>query len=709
MKRILALCLLLSCLTVLAAAEGLAGLDLVPTVDPALPADELLLASFGSDLALELKFTDETLSDELDGRKEQGYLFLRLDFTVANYDFDDADLYKQISAALVYDGAYRYEGGKAFERSPLGMLEESGGSFTFRVPGAVMADRSDRLKLELQLGDAGGSIYINVGERAASYGYREMPASGSTGFVFNETFATIQSAYGDESDEAFRYVVVSADLINNTDTERPVNGLIEAALSYQRAYVYPASVVSARETIAPLEAQRVDLVFKVPYLVAKAEDGAVSLTVTLDGQPQERAFSMADAAPKGHAYRVFNDPMDWDKAKAACESYGGHLVTITTPAEDEFCKNLIPDNKGYYLGGYADKDREWHWVTEERFSYYGWGGDQPNNNGGKQNYLEYAKDQKKMWGDAENDHTRFGQSGFICEWDDSRLCPFGDYSLRETDEANLQDAPYFAYAAVADETGFLTGVRHAVRYASKAADAKDTYTMLDIFLNVINPCTEPAMLGAAEAELSFRGRYSFVPEITGTGVVLAPLQVAKLKLSFYIPKMVADGKEDEVVLSLKLNGELTETGFKVGDIVAPSSYGHCYSIRYWFKGSTTDWKTTNNYIKDNYGKGYLATITNPEEAAFLKSKSAYYVTRRWLGATYSNGAWKWVTGEPWGDFADWGHEDPNKEKDYPYLGTYADGTWGNFKNDKQEIIGFIVEWDDISQVPADIDPFVFEF
>lgn len=38
----------------------------------------------------------------------------------------------------------------------------------------------------------------------------------------------------------------------------------------------------------------------------------------------------------GHYYKVFNESLTWYEAENACETMGGHLVTITSQEEQDF-------------------------------------------------------------------------------------------------------------------------------------------------------------------------------------------------------------------------------------------------------------------------------------------------------------------------------------------------------------------------------------
>jgi len=122
------------------------------------------------------------------------------------------------------------------------------------------------------------------------------------------------------------------------------------------------------------------------------------------------AFS-ANADPivwnaNGHTYEVVTNPdggsITWEDARDRAEDLGGHLVTITSWAENQFVAWLVDtygtgDRQRYWLGGYQDfsisnncePDNCWAWVTGEQWWdnwYYG----EPNNGaGGTQHYLHY--------------------------------------------------------------------------------------------------------------------------------------------------------------------------------------------------------------------------------------------------------------------------------------------------------------------------------
>lgn len=140
-----------------------------------------------------------------------------------------------------------------------------------------------------------------------------------------------------------------------------------------------------------------------------------------------------DTKYNGHCYKIFNEGMTWEQAKAACERQGGHLVTITSSEEQAVIENLLRskgNKNNYWLGAYRNGSA-WAWVTGERFSYTYWSGGQPDNFQGRENRLSMYRNRNPRgynklgeWNDSApdgvcNNEPFFGAAnfGYICEWD----------------------------------------------------------------------------------------------------------------------------------------------------------------------------------------------------------------------------------------------------------------------------------------------------
>ncbi|GHU37861.1 hypothetical protein FACS1894105_10740 [Clostridia bacterium] len=140
----------------------------------------------------------------------------------------------------------------------------------------------------------------------------------------------------------------------------------------------------------------------------------------------------------GHSYKVYEQSMTWTDAKAYAESLGGHLVTITSAAEQTFIESIRSSSDSakinYWIGAsQANSSSKWQWVTGETWDYTNWGSGQPDRYGTSSSEISCAmfmnKDSARQvvtkWGDTNNTHTHtnfpdvYNQQnvGFIVEWD----------------------------------------------------------------------------------------------------------------------------------------------------------------------------------------------------------------------------------------------------------------------------------------------------
>ncbi len=102
----------------------------------------------------------------------------------------------------------------------------------------------------------------------------------------------------------------------------------------------------------------------------------------------------------GHSYYRSTGSAFWLTAKSNCEAMGGHLVTVTTSAENSFIFGLWPS--GWI--GLTDEITEgtWRWVTGETYSYTSWNPGEPNN-AGNEDYVQFVGGGK--WNDLPNNYA----------------------------------------------------------------------------------------------------------------------------------------------------------------------------------------------------------------------------------------------------------------------------------------------------------------
>jgi hypothetical protein len=128
---------------------------------------------------------------------------------------------------------------------------------------------------------------------------------------------------------------------------------------------------------------------------------------------EKRQFNL-----NGNIYQRIDTQLTWSGAVKYCQERGGHLVTITSAAENDFVyKNFGTDGVNLWLGATDElTEKQWRWITGEPFNYNNWATRMPDNAGQGQNYAIF-------W---DLDPGRWDDNGlpvcdcryiFICEWE----------------------------------------------------------------------------------------------------------------------------------------------------------------------------------------------------------------------------------------------------------------------------------------------------
>ena len=199
----------------------------------------------------------------------------------------------------------------------------------------------------------------------------------------------------------------------------------------------------------------------------EAEEESVSSPSMTNAEDVTTSIIPDDAEEyNGNYYYIFDDALTWKEAKSACETRGGHLVTITNEEENDFIIDLIKGHdvqgKYHFWAGGTDEGHEgtWTWITGEQWQYTCWEPDQPNNadgnSSGGQDYLEiwhipgYSS---VLWNDEPDDgysdhspeapyYLSLPYYSYICEWEGNTKITLEDkYVLYEN---KPQDVPISA-------------------------------------------------------------------------------------------------------------------------------------------------------------------------------------------------------------------------------------------------------------------------
>jgi hypothetical protein len=142
------------------------------------------------------------------------------------------------------------------------------------------------------------------------------------------------------------------------------------------------------------------------------------ITPTLTGFTSQQNYN-------GHSYYRSTGFANWTTAKQNCINMSGHLVTVTTSAENSFIYNLWPS--GWI--GLTDEVTEgsWKWVTGETYSYTSWNNGEPNNSG-NEDYVQFVGAGK--WNDLNNSSSL----PYVLEFE--YIVTTGDWTLDATTTTN---------------------------------------------------------------------------------------------------------------------------------------------------------------------------------------------------------------------------------------------------------------------------------
>ena len=138
--------------------------------------------------------------------------------------------------------------------------------------------------------------------------------------------------------------------------------------------------------------------------------------------PGEASYIPMDAYEwNGQYYAVFDNCLNWEVAKAYCESRGGHLAVIDSAEENEALYAYIKE-QGYTSAyfGFSDTAEEgtWSWVNGEATDYTNWNADEPGG-GTDENYaMFFYLYEDGTWNDgAFKENVYDGGNAYICEWE----------------------------------------------------------------------------------------------------------------------------------------------------------------------------------------------------------------------------------------------------------------------------------------------------
>lgn len=152
---------------------------------------------------------------------------------------------------------------------------------------------------------------------------------------------------------------------------------------------------------------------------------ACSLAHAADG-PREWS---ADRGGNGHRYQVVcasDGPIGWFEARMLAVDMGGDLVSIDTPAENDFVYELVVadpaawmrrpggDTHGPWIGAHVGPSGEWQWADGSPLHFTRWAAAEPLRSGGRYAHFVGRESPSARWASAAPTSPHI--VSFVVEW-----------------------------------------------------------------------------------------------------------------------------------------------------------------------------------------------------------------------------------------------------------------------------------------------------
>ncbi|MBR6785990.1 MAG: leucine-rich repeat protein, partial [Clostridia bacterium] len=431
--------------------------------------------------------------------------------------------------------------------------------------------------------------------------------------------------------------------------------------------------------------------FAHKYCVANSIDYFYSDIATHYPMPASTVYN-------GHTYGRFDVNCSWEEAKLICEMLGGHLVTISSQAENDVVTSLVSGkNYAYWIGATDSKtEGTWEWVTGEAFSFSAWNANQPDDYEGAEDHAEIISDLGK-WNDNK---PNTAERGFVCEYEvffiPYRTVTYNGhiYSLYN-ESLSWTDAKAFC-----EDMG-----GHLVTVSDKAEQDA---------INQLFELPNKALYWIGLYDSNLDGTWEWV---TGEPVKytnwgsgepsdgkLTPYgQAYSTNYSSTKPKGCWN---DEYNASTETGYyRLANTGF-ICEIepenFKPTASGYYNGNRYDLYRQKTTWKDADSFARTK--GGHLVSITDVSEEGFVNdlfSQNGESNTRIWIGGFRkpNSDIFYWVNGERF-VYSNWSAGEPNNSNYVePFVEIYRTNEWNDNQNQgSADSKTFIVEYESPKQV-----------
>jgi len=408
-----------------------------------------------------------------------------------------------------------------------------------------------------------------------------------------------------------------------------------------------------------------------------------SITNDFESKDSEKPKNVPEDALEynNHYYKAYTDKLSWEDAEKYCEDNGGHLATISDKDEDAFVKTVVSRYTNSWIGGRLDDEGfDYLWVTGEPFSYTNWGS-RTEVDANRIYFERYYDDYE--WNQA----SKYSTYGFICEWDNQTIRDaFPLQSVAPADSYEYNGHHYKTYTKkytwqVAEALCEKHG-GHLVTINDQGEDA--------FIKTIVGRYTENWIGGRLDDEgldylwvteepFSYQN-WGSNKEVDSDRIIFERYddgyewnQASKFSTKYFICEW-----DDQKV----------KDTFSLQSDVAADSYEY-NSHHYKAYATKLTWQAAKD-ICEKHG-GHLATITDKDEDAFLKTIVSRY-SKYWIGGYFNEtkSDYSWITDETF-SYTDWGGSNEANANRIVYE-RYDEGyDW--FKANDLSTYWFICEWD----------------
>ena len=385
-------------------------------------------------------------------------------------------------------------------------------------------------------------------------------------------------------------------------------------------------------------------------------------------------FSQVGVNPaSGHSYEFvrLSTAISWHDAVIMAENAGGYLATVTDSVEARIVTTLLSGPGDEAWLGASDEAQEgaWTWITGEPWGYTNWYPGEPNAGRDTEDYLLATSGLGGRWVDVWDNNY-----GLIIEHDTAtRNIIFNPLNGHSYEYVKLPGDVFWHDAVIM--------AQNAGGYLATITDSTEA-AIVTTFLSI--PGNNATWLGGSDE--AQEGVWAWV---TGeawdyTNWYPGEPNAAYPNQDYLEAQHVLGGRWVDVEDGC--DGIIIEKDSTSPNVIINPANGHKYEfVRLSTAISWHDAVT----MAENAG-GYLATVTDSGEARIVTTLLSGSGDEAWLGASddAQEGAWTWITGEPWG-YTNWYPGEPNAgypNEDYLLVTNGLGGRWVDVWDDNYGLI-----------------------